>query len=53
MSACEKCWADAYVIARTSPDSQVEAYRKLLAERDEAGHPCTDIEQHGGWMAER
>lgn len=38
MTACEKCWQDAYVRARTLGGSQADHYRALLAER--ADHPC-------------
>lgn len=51
MSACEKCWNDAFVISRTLGGSQVDEYRKLLAQRDREGHPCSELEQHGGWLA--
>lgn len=38
MSACEKCWADAYVASQTQGGSQVDHYHRLLIER--ADHPC-------------
>ena len=46
MSACEKCWADAFIRSRTNPSkAQVEHYKDLLDERRE--HPCTPEEQKG------
>ena len=45
MSACEKCWADAYRRAIDSGRSQVECYIELLEERKD--HPCSDEEQAG------
>lgn len=38
MSACETCWADAYVEARLKGGSQVDHYHRLLRERAE--NPC-------------
>lgn len=43
MSACEKCWADAFLAAHS--ESQADAYQRLLAERRE--HPCTPEQQAG------
>lgn len=43
MSACEKCWNDAFVIASMGPLSQVEAHHALLKEREAT--PCTKEEQ--------
>ncbi len=40
MSACERCWADAHVIANETGDPNV--YRKLLLERE-----CTPEQQAG------
>lgn len=46
MSACEKCWADAYRREWFDPSkSQAEHYRDLLEERKET--PCTPEEQRG------
>ncbi len=46
MSACEKCWADAYLRHRLNPTkSQMEYYRELLEERKDK--PCTPEEQSG------
>lgn len=47
MSACEKCWSDAFVISRTLGGSQVDEYRKLIKQREENGHICTPGEQLG------
>ena len=38
MSACEKCWNDAYVRSRMSGRLQAEIYRELLEERRD--DPC-------------
>ena len=52
MTACEKCWGDAYAQTRSRGGSQVAAYRRLVADRDD--HPCTPEEQSGQfWDAER
>ena len=45
MSACEKCWGDAYLLSLSSGKSQSECYFELLLER--AGKPCTQEEQTG------
>ena len=47
MSACERCWADAYTRMHTRQDgrSQYEHYVDLLNER--RNHPCTEDEQRG------
>ena len=42
MSACEVCWDLAYVASRLGPESQVEAYHRLLRENEgEPGHAGT------------
>ena len=55
MSACEKCWADAFdrMMSRADGRSQTEHYVELLKEREH--HPCTPEEQAGerGGRAER
>lgn len=46
MSACEKCWGDAYSRMMCQPEkSQTEHYRDLLNERKD--NPCTPEEQAG------
>ena len=40
MSACERCWSDAYRLSRCIGGHQVDHYRNLLAERD--GTACAD-----------
>lgn len=45
MSACEKCWADAFARARALGGSQVDHYHQLLKEREMK--PCTPEEQRG------
>ena len=52
MSACEKCWADAYVRMRLNPSkSQAEHYQDLLEERKD--NPCSLEEQRGELLAEQ
>lgn len=50
MSACEKCWQDAYLKSRLGFRSQSECYHKLLEERKD--NPCTPQEQAGQWWDE-
>lgn len=39
MSACETCWADAFIRSRALGGSQVEHYERLLVERaDDPDH---------------
>ena len=46
MSACEKCWGDAYLRTLYNPvKSQADHYRDLLEERKDK--PCTPEEQAG------
>jgi hypothetical protein len=46
MTACEKCWADAYRRMLCEPSkSQTEHYMDLLDERK--GSPCSQQEQSG------
>lgn len=50
MSACEKCWEDAYSRARITGISQAECYKKLLEERKD--NPCSIREQAGQFWDE-
>ena len=34
MTVCERCWDDAYLRSRATPESQAEAYEYLIAVRD-------------------
>ena len=45
MSACEKCWGDAYLMSMYSGRSQSECYCELLAKRKD--NPCNPREQAG------
>jgi len=46
MSACEKCWGDAYLRWMSNPQkTQAEHYNDLLWER--LTNPCTPEEQAG------
>lgn len=46
MSACEKCWGDAFTRAYGRGDTdQATEYRRLLDERKD--NPCTPEEQRG------
>ena len=45
MASCEKCWGDAYLLARSSHRSQTEYYQQLI--KDRADNPCTPEEQAG------
>lgn len=45
MSACEKCWGDAYRRMMMLGGSQTEHYYALLEERKD--NPCTPEEQRG------
>jgi len=47
MSACEKCWNDAY---NYGMGDQPKKYRELLEERKD--NPCTPREQAGQWWDE-
>ena len=46
MSACEKCWDDAGLIAACSGESKAEVYGRLIEQRKQK--PCTPEEQAGG-----
>lgn len=50
MSACEKCWGDAFVMSIHSGYSQVECYNQLLKERKD--YTCTAREQAGQFWDE-
>ena len=50
MSACEKCWGDAYLRSRYSGKSQSECYMELLKERENS--PCSSEQQAGQWWDE-
>ena len=50
MSACEKCWRDAYLRSLATGKSQSECYMELLEERKD--NPCTLKEQAGQWWDE-
>ena len=50
MSACEKCWGDAYMRMLSSGKGQQECYNELLAERKEK--PCSAQEQAGQFWDE-
>ena len=45
MSACEKCWSDAYLLAWGTGKSQADCYFELLEERKD--NPCTPEQQAG------
>lgn len=39
MTACEKCWDQAFIESRRGPESQAEAYERLLKENEgKPGH---------------
>jgi len=51
MSACEKCWGDAFMREMEEPNkSQAEHYRDLLKERKD--NPCSKKEQKGQFYKE-
>lgn len=53
MSACEKCWADAYMIALNDRTvDQGEAYHNLVLSRTTHGPACTPREQAGQFWDE-
>lgn len=45
MSACEKCWGDAFSRSYGSGRSQAECYTEILKERE--NNPCSPREQAG------
>lgn len=50
MSACEKCWYDAYNAGKVEGGSQAERYFYLLAKRQD--NPCSPREQAGQFWDE-
>ena len=50
MSACEKCWGDAYTRSLDTGHSQPDCYHKILIERTD--NPCSPEEQAGQWWDE-
>ena len=42
MTACEKCWGQAFIESRYGPESQVEAYHRILDEIDSGTRPGHD-----------
>ena len=50
MTACEKCWGDAYLRHLVTGKDQADCYRELLTERKKA--PCSPKEQAGDWWNE-
>ena len=45
MSACEKCWSDAYLLKRVNGKDQVDNYNFLIKQRVDS--PCTPEDQAG------
>jgi hypothetical protein len=45
MPACEKCWADAWWLAKELGGYQADRYEELLRERKD--NPCTKEQQEG------
>ncbi len=46
MSACEKCWSDAYGLMMCNPEkSQSEHYHDLIKKRE--NNPCSKLQQIG------
>ncbi len=45
MTACEKCWSDAWRQTRGGGKSQPDRYMELLEERKD--NPCTPEQQRG------
>lgn len=50
MSACEKCWSDAYMRSKVTGKSQGGCYQELLEERKD--NPCTPEQQAGDYWNE-
>ena len=50
MSACEKCWGDAYLKSVYTGRSQGDCYHELLKERKD--EPCSPREQAGQFWDE-
>lgn len=47
MSACEKCWGDAFSQSYGTSEDQATAYARLVEERSDS--PCTPEQQAGSW----
>ena len=50
MSACEKCWGDAYLMSLKTGNAQHECYNDLLHMR--RNNPCTPEQQAGQFWDE-
>jgi len=50
MSACEKCWGDAYMLSMRNGRAQHENYSRLLEERKD--NPCSPKDQAGQFWDE-
>lgn len=50
MTACEKCWSDAYLRALNTNKTQTDYFHELVKER--RASPCTPKEQAGQWWDE-
>lgn len=44
MSACEKCWDEAFFRARLTGRLQADVYRELLAENEQAHSADTEVQ---------
>jgi hypothetical protein len=47
MTACERCWGQAFTESRMGPESQVEAYHRILIENEEA-HTWDQSQEQAG-----
>lgn len=52
MSACEKCWGDAYRLFRVTGKNQSECYHALIENRNKMNKLCTPKEQAGQFWNE-
>jgi len=52
MSACEKCWDEAYSMMRYTGRPQYECYQHILKLKNERGEVCTQREQAGQFWDE-
>jgi hypothetical protein len=50
MPSCEKCWSDAYLLSRTTGETQSEVYERLVEKRQ--ADPCSPRQQAGQWWSE-
>jgi hypothetical protein len=50
MSACERCWGDAYRLSLDTGEDQPTSYKRLLEERK--NNPCSAREQAGQFWDE-